>query len=128
DTTVRLWDVTSHSVIATLTGHTSGVHSVAFSPDGHTLATASNDTTVRLWDVTSHSVIATLTGHTSGVHSAAFSPDGRTLATASDDTSVRLWDLDPARVIARDCMLIGTVTRARWEQLMPDLEYQPTCS
>ncbi|QUQ67135.1 nSTAND1 domain-containing NTPase [Kutzneria sp. CA-103260] len=128
DKTVRLWDVASRSVIATLTGHNGPVLSVAFSPDGHTLATASDDTTVRLWDVASRSVIATLTGHTGPVGSVAFSSDGHTLATASDDTTVRLWDPDPARVIAHDCTLIGTITRARWEQLMPDLDYHPTCS
>jgi WD40 repeat protein len=51
DTTVRLWkvdDPRQPSLLSTLTGHTNIVYSVTFSPDGHTLATASGDNTARL--------------------------------------------------------------------------------
>ncbi|MGH3701989.1 MAG: WD40 repeat domain-containing protein [Pseudonocardiaceae bacterium] len=69
-----------------LASHTGIVHTAAFSPDGHTLATASADHTVQLWGVSdAHPPrpLSTLTSHTGAVLSVAFSPDGRTLATAA---------------------------------------------
>ncbi|MEU4155164.1 trypsin-like peptidase domain-containing protein [Actinoplanes sp. NPDC026670] len=77
----------------TLAGHGEAVYSLAFSPDGRTLATGSVDNTVRLWDVATGTSRLTLTGHTKVVFSLVFSPDGRTLATTSADNTARLWDV-----------------------------------
>ena len=93
DDTVRLWDVVTGEAIATLEGHTSGVSSVSFSPDGSTLASGSWDGTVQLWDVVTGEPIATLEGHTDRVESVSFSPDGATLASGSWDGTILLWDV-----------------------------------
>ncbi len=91
---IKLWNVANQSLITTLPGHTggpTGIHSLAFSPSGDTLASGSGDQTIKLWDVGNQSLIATLTGHTGHVFSVAFSPDG-TLASGSRDGTVKLWD------------------------------------
>jgi WD40 repeat protein len=79
-----------------LTGHTSPVYGIAFSPDGTLLATVGADNTVRLWDVARRRPAGEpLHGHTDLIHSVAFSRDGRILATGSRDRTVRLWDGRP---------------------------------
>ncbi|GKZ39322.1 hypothetical protein AbraIFM66950_012289, partial [Aspergillus brasiliensis] len=80
------------SNLQTSEGHSSTVRSVAFSPDGRTLASASDDQIIKLWNTAMGVKQRTLTGHSDTVWSVAFSPDGHTLASASHDHTIKLWD------------------------------------
>ncbi|WP_190024436.1 nSTAND1 domain-containing NTPase [Streptomyces hiroshimensis] len=92
DGTVQLWDVTTGKARTLPMGQLTSAESVAFSPDGQTLATSSVKS-IRLWDVATGMLRNTFTGHSAPVRSVAFSPDGKTLATGSSDSTARIWDI-----------------------------------
>jgi WD40 repeat protein/serine/threonine protein kinase len=72
--------------------HKGVARSVAFSPDGSTIASASDDATILLWDAKTKKLLRKLRGHRNLITSVAFSPDGTTLASGSFDTTVCLWE------------------------------------
>ena len=77
------------------------VYSVAFSPDGGTIASGSWDGSVRLWNADTGEHLQMLTGHSGGVYSVAFSPDGSTIASGGEGPTIRLWDAHRGRLKGR---------------------------
>ncbi|MBL8793177.1 MAG: serine/threonine protein kinase [Planctomycetia bacterium] len=92
DRLIKVWDTTTGSEQAGLTGHSDQVISVAFDPSGRHLASGSVDRTARLWNVSDGTCRATIGGFTDFVKAVAFSPDGKTLAVAGLAGDVQLCD------------------------------------
>jgi WD40 repeat protein/GTPase SAR1 family protein len=86
-------------LLRTLKGHKGWIGRIAWSPDGRTLASPSDEKTIRLWDAATGECIRTIDAHEGGVWGVAFDPAGRTLASGSRDNTVKLWDLTSGRLL-----------------------------
>ena len=113
------------SPTTTLTGPSEAVKSVAFTPDGRTLAAGSDDGTVHLWDLSSPDrplALPTLTGPASRIYAIAISANGRTLAagTAAEHV-VYTWDItDPTQPMALGTPLTGPASWINTVTFSPD--------
>lgn len=104
----------SQSNTAILRGHTDKVTSIALSPDGHIIASASFDGTIRLWDSERGQTVKELPIKKMPLFAVSFSPDGQYIAfsyAVDEDCSVYIWNLNQN---CHQCVLKGheSVTRS----------------
>lgn len=94
DRTVRVWDLTSRTQMASLDGHAHWVTGVAFHPGGRRLASSSYDKTVRVWelssDLSSAECLEMEAVHNDRVGGVAFSKGGGLLLSNSHDATARI--------------------------------------
>jgi WD40 repeat protein/tRNA A-37 threonylcarbamoyl transferase component Bud32 len=107
------WQRQAHPEIRTLHGHSKGVHSVAFSPDGRRVVTGSSDGTAKVWEVTSGKELLTLGDYSIGllafspckeerpwsgnIGAVAFSPDGRRIVTSGPHGTAKVWEANSGK-------------------------------
>ena len=92
DKTIRLWHVDTGERLLTFPEQSNSIKSIAFSPDGQTIASGTSGT-IYMSDLTTGKHTRTLTGHADRVQSVAFSPDGKMLISGGIEGTVMLWDL-----------------------------------
>ncbi len=93
-----LWDLATGS-FTNLAGHSNWLHAVAYSADGHWLASACQDGTVGLWDAQALTNVAFLQGHQGPVSAVVFSTNSRSLFSAGHDGRVCWWDVGSRRQV-----------------------------
>ncbi len=108
---IELWDPSGGHRLHTLKGHKNRIWSIAFSPDGKTLVSGSDDKTMRFWDVAAGKEVRQIK-HSQGIGKIAWSPDGKLLASIdtiehfdkeygsgywSNDNRVRIWDAETGK-------------------------------
>jgi WD40 repeat protein len=94
DRAIRIWEVETGKLLATIEDHADWILDITFSPDGKRLASASRDKTAKVFDVEKKESIVTFPGHAETVYCVSFTPDGKQVTTGGGDNQIRIWNPD----------------------------------
>ena len=96
---IAVWDLATARLRGFARHHTAAVSNIAWSPDGSTFTSASDDGTAVVWDAATLTPRIVLNGHTAAVGSASYGPDGRTVYTSGADGTLLEWDVSDSRTL-----------------------------
>ena len=95
----HLWGLCNSRLLRTISAHQTGVTSLAFSPDGGSLASCSGDGSISVWQTATGRQEVTMKPEPAFImNGVAFTPDGKTLISGGWDSRVRLWDMPSGRL------------------------------
>jgi eukaryotic-like serine/threonine-protein kinase len=78
-----VWDAKSGQLRLSYSGHSAGVRTLVWSPDGTRIVSGGNDNTIQIWNATNGQRLVTYTGHLGSIWAVAWSPDGTRIASVS---------------------------------------------
>jgi WD40 repeat protein/transcriptional regulator with XRE-family HTH domain len=110
---VRVWGEAGRTLHRVWQAHSATGSSLAFSPNGHTLASGGWDNTVKLWDVASGSLLWS-GWQTGSINAVAFAPDGSLLASGGGNTLVQVWEPQSGTNVQTLAGQGGTVCSLAW--------------
>ncbi len=122
---LSVWDSNTTKLVSKLKGHKGAVVFVAFSRDGHFIASGGVDKTIRLWDAVSLKPIGAYLGHTDYVLALAFSNDSKRIYSVSSDNSIRVWSVPSGNTLE---VWNGHESSVRWISISDDDQYAITAS
>lgn len=103
------------TLLKILNGHEKTIHQTAWSPDGHYLASASDDKTINIWDVERGKCIKSLRKADVPMYCLSWSPDGKKIASGTIATGeILIWDIETASILQRFSVHTSTIRKIIW--------------
>ncbi len=112
--TVKVLNVSSQKITATLSGPTDWVLSVCLSPDGRLVAGSDRFGGVRVWNIATGKEFWNLRGHTGAVPKVVWSPTSDQLLSVGEDGTARMWDLHTGEITSLCELKLGGLWAADW--------------
>jgi WD40 repeat protein len=100
---VKLWDWRLGTEVKTLREHTKPTNNVAYSYDGKTIASCSDDETIKIWstDLKTRESIMTLIGHNAPVLTVLYSFDSKYLVSSDESGEILVWEMPEGKLLRR---------------------------